>query len=189
MRKLKLQMQLTVDGFVGGPNGEMDWMNMNWGDDIKDYVKSLTAPVDCIVMGRKLAQGFIPYWTSYSQNPATADEFSHKMVDTVKVVFSKTLAASEWDNTELATGGLAEEITKLKAQDGGDIITYGGAGFASALIKEGLIDEYHIFINPAAIGKGITIFAGLESRLNLQLVKAREFECGVVLLFYKPVNG
>ena len=182
-------MQLSVDGYVAGPNGEMDWMQMVWGDDIKSYVTDLTSPVDCIVMGRKLAQGFIPYWKSYVENPETADDFGRKMVDTHKVVFTKTLTASEWDNTEIATGDLAQEIKALKEKEGGDIITYGGAGLASALIKEGLIDEYHLFINPSALGQGMTIFADLESRLNLELVKAQGFECGVVLLFYKPKKG
>ncbi|MDB5004706.1 MAG: bifunctional deaminase-reductase domain protein [Mucilaginibacter sp.] len=186
MKKLKLQMQLSVDGYVAGPNGEMDWMSWGWGDDIKDYVKVLTDPIDTIIMGRKLAEGFIPHWAGLMQNPETADEFTQKMVNTHKVVFSKTLTESTWDNTDLATGDLVEEVKKLKAMDGGDIITYGGAGFASALIKAGLVDEYHLFINPAAIGNGMPIFKLLDSKLELKLAKSQAFEVGIVVLNYVP---
>jgi dihydrofolate reductase len=185
MRKLKLQMQISVDGYVAGPNGEMDWMSWGWGDDIKAYVKELHAPIDVIVMGRKLAEGFIPHWAAAVQEP-DADEFTHLMVDTHKVVFSKTLRQSTWDNTDVATGDLVEEIKKLKAKDGGDIITYGGAGFASALIKAGLVDDYHLFVNPAAIGNGMPIFKMLDSKLGLKLVKAHAFEVGIVALNYVP---
>ncbi|MCC8425378.1 dihydrofolate reductase family protein [Mucilaginibacter sp. UR6-11] len=186
MRKLKLQMQLSVDGYVAGPNGEMDWMSWGWGEDIKDYVRVITTPVDTIIMGRKLAEGFIPHWAGLMQNPETADEFTQKMVKTPKVVFSKTLRESGWENTVIATGDIAEEVKKLKAAEGGDIITYGGAGFASALIKAGLVDEYHLFINPAAIGNGIPIFKMLDKKLGFELAKIRAFEVGIVALHYTP---
>ena len=137
-------------------------------------------------MGRKLAQGFIPHWKTYYENPETTDEFSRKMVEVHKVVFSKTLARSEWDNTDLVTGDMIQAVKELKAKDGGDIITYGGAGFTSSLIKENLIDEYHLFINPAAIGNGMTIFKELQSNLNLKLVNAKGYDCGIVVLLYKP---
>jgi dihydrofolate reductase len=188
MRKLKLQMQLSVDGYVAGPNGEMDWMRWDWGDDIKNYVKEFTAPVDTLLLGRKLAEGFIPHWAGLMQDPATADHFTKKMVDTHKVVFSKTLKESAWENTVLATGDLVEEVNKLKAMDGGDLVTYGGASFTSALIKAGLIDEYHLFINPAAIGDGMPIFKQLEGKLSLKLIKSQAFEIGIVVLFYVPAS-
>jgi dihydrofolate reductase len=102
-----------------------------------------------------------------------------------KVVFTKTLDKSEWDNTVLAKGDLVDEITKLKIQDGKDIIAYGGATFVSALIKQGLIDEFHLFINPTAIGNGMTIFKELDSKQNLTLVKSTSFDCGIVVLNYE----
>ncbi len=181
MRKLKLQVQMTVDGYIAGPNGEMDWMSFNWDDGLKKYVTELTEPVDCIVLGRKLAQGFIPHWAA---NPK--QEGAEKINGTHKVVFTKTLDKSEWDNTVLAKGDIAEEINKLKAQEGKDIIAYGGAGFVSSLIKQGLIDELHLFINPAAIGNGMTIFKELDSKQNFTLVKATPFDCGIVVLHYEP---
>ena len=181
MRKLKLQVQMTVDGYIAGPHGEMDWTNRNWDNELKRYVGEITQPVDCIVLGRKLAQGFIPHWASHPEEEG-ADKFN----TTQKVVFTKTLAQSEWDNTLLAKGDLVDEITKLKQQNGQDLIAYGGATFVSALIKHNLIDEYHLFINPAAIGKGRSIFDTLDQQRNLTLVKTTAFPCGIVLLNYAP---
>jgi dihydrofolate reductase len=183
MRKLKLQVQMTIDGYVGGPNGEMDWTARDWDDELKKYVAEITEPVDCIVLGRKLAQGFIPHWASHPEQEG-ADKFN----STKKVVFTKTLDKSEWDNTVLAKGGLVEEITKLKKQDGKDIIAYGGATFVSALIKQGLIDEFHLFINPTAIGNGMAIFTELDSKQKLTLVKSTSFDCGIVVLNYEPIR-
>jgi len=180
MRKLKLQVQMTVDGFIAGPNGEMDWTAINWDDKLKLYVNEITEPVDCIVLGRKLAQGFIPHWASNPQEEG-ADKFNN----TLRVVFTKTLDKTEWGNAVLAKGDLVDEITKLKKQDGKDIIAYGGATFVSALIKNGLIDEFHFFINPVAIGKGMTIFKELGSQQNLTLIKSTAFDCGIVVLNYK----
>ena len=187
MRKLKLQVQLTADGFMAGPNGEMDWVMWNWDDEIKNYVKDLTEPVDTVVLGRKLAEGFIPHWAAVAADAANPQQAAgEKFTETHKVVFTKTLEASPWQNTVLAKGDLAEEIARLKNQDGGDIIAYGGAGFVSSLIAQELIDDYHLFINPAAIGKGLTIFGGLEQKQKLSLVKASAFPFGIVVLHYQP---
>ena len=177
---------MTIDGLIAGPNSEMDWMVWNWDDKLKAYIKEITEPVDCIVLGRKLAQGFIPYWTAAFNNPDGAEEGSKKMVETPKVVFTKSLTKSAWDNTSIANGDLVDEITKLKKQNGGDIIVYGGASFVSALIKHGLIDEFHLLINPTAIGNGMPIFKELDSIQNFNLIKAIPFECGIVVLYYKP---
>lgn len=179
MRKLKLQVQLSIDGFIAGQNGEMDWMVWNWDDKLKSYVGEISAPVDTIILGRKLAEGFIPHWTSNPQQ-----EGAEKINNSNKIVFTKTLVKSVWDNTQLAKGDLVEEITSLKNSDGGDIIVYGGGTFVSALIKTGLIDEYHLFINPVAIGSGMTIFKDVHKNLHLSLVKAIAFDCGITVLNY-----
>lgn len=186
MRKLKLQMQMTVDGFVAGPNDEMDWMV--WGDpdsELETYVNGLIDTSDTILLGRKMTEGFVNYWTDVVSNQPDSREFSFakKMVETPKVVFTKTLEESPWANTRLAKGELADEVNALKNQEGKDIIVYGGATLVSSLIEANLIDEYHLSINPAALGKGKAIF---KDRQNLTLVKSLAFNSGEVLLCYVP---
>jgi dihydrofolate reductase len=190
MRKLKLQVQMTVDGYIAGLNGEMDWITFNWDDELKHYVDNITEPIDCIILGRKLAEGFIPHWADVAANPDDL-EFTagKKFTDTHKVIFTQTLDQSEWNNTVLAKGDLVDEITQLKKHDGKDIIAYGGATFVSALIKHRLIDEFHLFINPTAIGNGMTIFKELDRKQDLTLVKATSFECGIVVLNYEPKHA
>ena len=187
MRALRLQMQISLDGFVSGPNGEMDWMEWDWDDDLNDYVATFTESVDNILLGRKLAEAFIPYWSNAARTPQHPEHrFASRMDDTSKTVFSKKLHEAPWPNTKIAHGNLADEINKLKKQKGKDIIVYGGAGFVSSLVKLGLIDDYQLLVNPVAIGKGLTIFGELENNLHLQLVGSRSFECGIVALRYKP---
>lgn len=183
---------MTIDGYIAGPNGELDWVVWNWDDELKQYVKDLTEPVDCIVLGRNLAQGFIPYWAAVAANPDDLQfTAGQKFTDTLKVVFTKSLDPSDpvvthWANTTLAKDDLADQITKLKSQEGKDLIAYGGATFLSALIKHGLIDEYHLFINPTAIGKGMAIFQEIDNKLNLELKKSLAFDCGIVVHHYEP---
>ena len=184
MRKLKLQVQITLDGFISGKNNEMDWMIVNWSNDLKDYVTRLNERVDTILLGKNLALGFIPHWTDAYNRPEPM-EGSEKYVKTPKVVFSKTLKKSEWDNTVVANGDLIEEVNKLKNQKGKDMIVFGGGKFVSSLIKKGLIDEYHLFINPVALGEGMPIFQDLDHRQNVTLQNSQVFECGIVVLKYK----
>jgi dihydrofolate reductase len=187
MRKLKLQVQMTVDGYIAGPNGEMGWMIFDWDDHLKQYVTNLTEPVDTIILGRKLAEGFIPHWAAVAANPDDPEHYAgKKFTDTPKIVFTNTLNQSKWDNTVLAKGSLVQEITQLKNQDGSDIIAYGGADFVSDLVKHQLIDDFHLFINPAIIGSGMTIFRDLDHQQNLTLVKSTSFDCGIVVLHYMP---
>jgi dihydrofolate reductase len=186
MRKLKLQVQMSIDSFIAGPNGEMDWTIRTWGDDINQYVASITEPIDTIVLGRNLAEGFIPYWAGVAANRDNPEYLAgRKFTDTPKVVFSKTLEKSKWDNTVLAKGDLVDEIKKLKNQSGKDIMAYGGATFVSALIKNRLVDEYHLFINPTAIGNGKPIFKELNVKQNLAFVNSKSFDCGIVVLNYE----
>ena len=104
---------------------------------------------DTIIIGRKLAVDFIPYWQDEFAKPGDPMYGAAKrIVSAKKILFTKTLDRSEWDNTELAKGNLADEIRKLKNQNGKDIIVYGGSSFVSALIKEGLIDQFYFFVNP-----------------------------------------
>lgn len=187
MRRLKLQVQMSIDGFVStGPNDEQHWVTWAW-EEIGPYVLGLLDSTDTILIGRKLAVDYIPYWQDVNTRPDDPmHETAQRIVRAKKVVFTKTLEKSEWDNTELAKGNLADEVKKLKTQNGKDMIVYGGSSFVSALIKEGLIDEFHLFVNPVALGHGGQIFDGLEKYKNLKLKKSIVYDCGIILLYYEP---
>ena len=184
MRKLKLQVQTSVDCYMAGPNGEMDWLTFPWTDDINAYIEALTEPVDCIVLGRKLAEGFIPTWAAGPEGEP--QESIDKMNDTPKVVISNTLTESPWENTVVAGGDLSETVNRLKAQPGGDMIVYGGGTLVSGLIARSLIDELHLFVNPTAIGAGMPVFADLSAYQRLRLVAAQPFDCGITALHFEP---
>ncbi len=187
MRKLKLQVQITVDGFVGRQNGELDWMSSESDEKSTNRINELTDSSDTILLGRKMTDEFINYWTSVAENAESPENaFARKMVDIPKVVFSKTVTESRWKNTTVENGELVEEIEKLKNKDGKDIIIYGGANFVSSLIKNNLIDEYHLFVNPVAIGTGFSIFRDLDEKLKLKLIKSESFSSGEVELWYEP---
>ena len=191
MRKLKLQVQMSVDGFVGGPNGELDWMTWNMDDKLQEYINSLTDSSDTILLGRKMADGFIRHWTSMLSRPNDESySFAKKMVDTPKVVFTKTLDETNpmvmgWYNTSLAKGNIEDDVNALKKVNGNDIIVYGGANFVSSLIAADLIDELHLFVNPAAIANGLKIFT---QRTKLLLQNSTLYECGINVSVYKPAR-
>lgn len=183
MRKLKLQVQVSIDGCIAGPNNEMDWLIR--GNDSFKYVNDIIDSSDTILMGRKMVDGFIPYWTEVADKlDDPMNTFAKKMIETPKIVFAKSLNKSEWPNTEIASGNLKEEITKLKSQDGKDLLVYGGASFDSSLIKEKLIDEFYLFVNPLIMGNGKTIFKDLKENQKLTLIKSKVFDSGLVLLNY-----
>ena len=107
------------------------------------------------------------------------------MIEIPKIVFTKTLTKSKWINTEIAKGDFKDEITKLKSKNGKDILVYGGASFDSSLIKEKLIDEFYLLVNPIVIGNGKTIFKDLKEIQKLTLIESKVFDCGLVLLHYE----
>jgi len=181
MSKLKLQMQTTVDGIVAdGPGEDGAW------DEIRGYSRDLLDSADTIVLGRKTAVDFIPYWDKAA---ARSDESWHDVAQRIsrarKVVFSSTLDQPEWRNTDVARGPLAEEIERLKQTSKKDIIVYGGTSFVTSLIKARLIDEFHLFVNPVAAGQGASIFSGLGASQGLKLRQSIAYDCGIVLLHYE----
>lgn len=187
MRKVKLQMQMTINGYVAQPNGENDWMTWNPDDELIAFMNSLIDSSDTLLLGRKTAEVILNYWENTAKNNPDSP-FAKKIVDIRKVVFTKTLDKSTWNNTTLAKGNLAEEITNLKKQSGKDILVFGGAGFVSSLIKEGLIDEYHLIVNPTAISNGMTIFNSLDRIQKFTPIQARLYSGGKTVLSYKPKN-
>jgi dihydrofolate reductase len=185
MRKLTSQIQITLDGYVGGPAGEMDWMKMPWSADLTKRVDQITSNIDCILLGRKLAEGFIPYWASVADNPGNPEQKAgQQFTNAKKVVFSRTMTDSKWNNTTISND-VVSEVTKLKNQPGKDLIVYGGATLVSSLIEKQLIDELNLFVNPAALGKGLAIF---NDRKSYQLISATPYDCGIVGLVMKPVG-
>ncbi|MFZ0697112.1 MAG: dihydrofolate reductase family protein [Nitrososphaeraceae archaeon] len=186
MRKLRLHVQMSIDGCIAGPNNEMDWMGGLLDDELIKYEYKLHEPVDTILLGRKMTDVFISTWSNVMNKPDDPwYAVAKKMIETPKVVFTKTLNKSRWINTDIATGDLIEEVSKIKSQNGRDIIVYGGASFDSSLIKEKLIDEFYLFVNPIVMGSGKTIFRDLKEIQKLTLIDSKVFDCGLVLLHYE----
>jgi dihydrofolate reductase len=186
MRKLRLHVQMSIDGCIAGPDNEMDWMGGLLDDELIKYEYKLHEPVDTILLGRKMTDVFISTWSNVMNKPDDPwYAVAKKMIETPKVVFTKTLNKSRWINTDIATGDLIEEVSKIKSQNGRDIIVYGGASFDSSLIKEKLIDEFYLFVNPIVMGSGKTIFRDLKEIQKLTLIDSKVFDCGLVLLHYE----
>ena len=180
MRKLKLQMQVTVDGFVAGPAGELDWMTWEMDEKLIGFINHLTDTSDTILLGRKMTEGFIKYWEGVK--PSSPEHaFAKKMIETPKIVFSKTMKSVEGKNVRVENGPMPQAISRLKEQKGKDIVVYGGATFVSSLIENGLIDELNLFVNPVAIGTGMRIF---EARRPLKLTGSTAYPCGIVVNTY-----
>ena len=179
---------MTINGYVGGPNGENDWMTWNPDDEFIDFMKSNFDSSDTILLGRKLVTGgFIGHWEKTAvSNPD--HPFAKKIVDTPKIVFSTTIDESTWNNTTLSKGNVTDEIAELKKQNGQDILVIGGADFVSSLIKENLIDEYHLIVNPTAMNNGMTIFNLLDEIRKFTPIGAKLYSGGKTVLSYKPQN-
>jgi dihydrofolate reductase len=193
MRKLKLQMQITVDGFVAGPNGEQDWVFSAGKGDLEalqqmvDFGVELAAGCDTILVGRKLQQsGFIGYWEDVAENQPNNpwNPFGKLMASHRKIAFSSTETSLPGRNIEVENGDLATVVQSLKNQPGKDIIVYGGVNFVSSLVSLNLIDEYYLIVNPIALGSGLPIF---KERKALALESSVAFKHGKMVNKYMPV--
>lgn len=185
MRKLKLQMSMTVDGFVARTSGEQDWMVWNQDDEFKKlYQEEIIDAADTLLMGRKMTAEFISFWEDVVNNQPDSHwfPFAQKMVNIPKIVFSKTITTIAGKNISVENGDLVTAVNDLKNKSGKDLLVYGGAHFVSSLIKNNLIDEFNLFVNPTAIGNGLQIFTDTR---KLKLTGTKTYECGVVLLQYK----
>lgn len=188
MRKLKLQVQMTIDGFVAGPEGQLDWMWLGGEKDerIMDHVIELADSCDIILMGRKMTREFIDYWENVVDHQPDSSEqaLAQRMVNMRKIAFSHTQTTIKGRNLEVENGDLATVVQALKKEPGKDIMVYGGANFASSLISLNLVDEYYIFRNPVAIGDGLSIF---KERKLLKLDSSIPYKNGEILDKYLPV--
>ena len=193
MRKLKLQVQMSLDGFVAGPNGEGDWVFLvGKGDQeaVQQVVATnveIAAGCDTLLMGRKLAAStFCAHWENVADNQPGSPwhPVAQLIVDHRKIAFSRSEANLPGRNLEVENGDLATVVQLLKNQPGKDILVYGGADFVSSLISLNLIDEYYLIINPVAIGAGLSIF---KEQKILKLESSMAFKHGKILNKYLPV--
>jgi dihydrofolate reductase len=188
MRKIVVSMNVTLDGFMAGPNCELDWHFQNWSADMAHSACEQLSQADTIVLGRITYDAMARYWPARSIDLTFAREdidFAEMMNNYTKIVFSKTLKALSWNNSKLATGDLRDEINALKKQAGKDVIIYGSGKLVSSLIALRLVDEYQIWIHPILLGKGKPLFKSLTDNLNLKLSRSKTFHSGVVMLDYE----
>lgn len=214
MRKLVLQMQITVDGFVGGPNGELDWVFKTLDDDATAWIVDRLWQAGVHIMGRRTFNDMAAYW------PSSTEPYAAPMNQIPKVAFSRTGAsapvgvaattraladasrnradrdpgfasvasptADDWAHSLVASGDLAGEIERLKRKAGKEILAHGGAQFARSLAQAGLVDEYRLLVHPVALGSGLALFSALSKPLDLKLVSATPFAAGTVAQVYRP---
>jgi dihydrofolate reductase len=174
MRPLILKMEISLDGFVGRPGGDPAWLLPYYDDELTAYTVNLIGRAGTHAMGRQTYEDMAPHWQ------ASTAPFATPMNEIPKAVFSSTLDEATWPETTIYRD-LAEGLAQLKAQDGGPIIAHGGARFAQALTRLGLIDEYRLNLHPVALHDGYKLF-GAETKLRL--VDARTFPAGTVALTY-----
>ncbi|HEY3595143.1 MAG TPA: dihydrofolate reductase family protein [Polyangiaceae bacterium] len=202
-----LKMSVSVDGFVGGPNGEIDWIFRSMDEEAKAWTVERIAQAGVHVMGSRTFKDMAAYW------PSSTEPFAPAMNEIPKVVFARhglvggsesttqalsdaraqatgnplqTPAVESWRAARVATGDLAEEIARLKREPGKDILAHGGARFAQSLVKNALIDEYQLLIHPVALGRGLPLFAHLAAPVGLTLIDSRRFGGGSVANIYRP---
>jgi dihydrofolate reductase len=182
MRRVIVQMSVSVDGFVAPAKGAPDHRSAPEDPVLKERKLDWMRQIGTHAMGRVTYEEMAGHW------PYSSDAYAAPMNELPKVVFSKTLERADWNDSRVARGDLAEEISALRQESGGDIIAWGGASFAQALSRAGLVDEYRLVINPMALGDGLSLFKGLSAPIRLQLVEARTYATGVVLHIYRPAR-
>lgn len=178
MRKLFWQISTTLDGFMEGPNHELDDTAGISDPDFDRYASEMLQSIDAMLLGRVTYELFVGYW------PSATGADAERMNSLPKIVFSRTLRDVNWHNARLARGDAIDEVTRLKQQPGRDIALFGSAKLAATLAQHGLIDEYRIFVSPVVLGSGSPAFGDPRERTHLQLVKAEEWASGVAALFY-----
>ena len=180
MRRLIYSMAVSLDGYIAGPDGRIDWFAPD--EELHRFHNAQTKEVGTQLMGRRLYEAMLP-WETEQQHGNTRTEFADIWSAIPKVVFSTTLSEVQ-GNARLAEGSVAEEVARLKAQPGKDI-SVGGAGLAASMIPLGLIDEYRLFVNPVVLGGGTSFFPAVPEPLELELLETRTFGSSVVYLRYR----
>jgi dihydrofolate reductase len=176
-------MGVSLDGYVARSDGDLDWGLAAEHQDVTMWKLASLRQVGTHIMGRVTYEAMAAHW------PTATDAYATPMNDVPKVVFSSTLESGEWTGSRIARGALAEEITSLKRESGGDIMAHGGARFVQALSKQGLIDEYRLVIHPVALGSGMPLFKDLTAPLLLRLIEAKTYPDGTAIHVYQPTRS
>lgn len=185
MRKVIYSMGVSLDGFIAGPSGEIDWTAPD--EELHRFHNEQTREIGVHLLGRRLYEEML-YWETADEKPSAPDfelEFARIWKAQPKIVFSKTLERV-LGNARLVRDGVADEVARLKEQPGKDL-SVGGAGLASTLMKVGLIDEFRLFVRPVVLGRGTPYFPPLDERIHLELDETRTFTSRVVYLRYRRV--
>jgi dihydrofolate reductase len=185
MRKIISFMHISLDGFVAGPNGEMDWIKAD--EEIFDYVGKRISEGDTALYGRVTFQMMENYWPTAADKPtATRHDIEHsKWYNKVhKVVLSKTMKDAGLTNTQIISDNFPDRINEIKQQTGSEILLFGSPTATHSLMQQNLIDGYWLFVNPIILGRGIPLFADIKEKIKLKLLTTRQFTCGVTELNY-----
>jgi dihydrofolate reductase len=190
MRKIVTTTWVTLDGFIAGPNGEMDWVMVD--EEMGNYEYDVVSAADTLLLGRVTYQSFAGAWPYVPDNPNASEGekvYARRLNEMRKVVFSRTLESVEWTNSTLLKAVVAEEIEKLKQEPGRDMLIYGSASLVQTLTNLGLIDEYQVLVHPVLLGGGKPLFRDIKDQVKLKLEGTRTFPSGVVGLYYQPRKG
>jgi dihydrofolate reductase len=186
MRRVVLFMHVSIDGYVGGPNGEMDWINVD--EEMFEFAGQQTDNADIALYGRKTFEMMDSYWPTAADQPnASSHDIQHSQWynSVEKIVLSRTMQNINSKNVTIVHDDLPGEISKRKQEEGKNILIFGSPSAAHLLMQHNLIDDYWLFINPVVLGNGIPLFDSIKERLKLKLVWNKIFSSKVVGLHYE----
>lgn len=186
MRKIIVSMNVTLDGFMAGTDGELDWHFPLWNDEMSVYFCDQLGKTDTILLGRVSYECMARYYPDKTFNGLEL-EYADMMNNHNKVVFSQTLEEASWHNTRLVKENIGEEVKKMKRSPGKDMIIYGSSSIVKSFIRDGLVDELQIWVHPVFIQQGVPMFRDMEENIHLELVRTRSFSSGVVMLGYRII--
>jgi dihydrofolate reductase len=185
MRRIISFMHVSLDGFVAGPNGEMNWIKVD--EELFDYGHNRISGTDTALYGRKTYEMMEGYWPDAGSKPnASKHDINHSTWYSKinKLVLSRTMKGADLSNTTIISDDLKNRINEIKAQPGKEILLFGSPTATHALMELDLIDGYWLFVNPILLGKGIPLFANIQDKTKLSLVTTRPFTSGVTELSY-----